>query len=94
MTNEQKLEAIWRIVRNCGKETRKRAGYYTYTYRIGSCPVTAYTEDEGWTHGIFVPDMLNCWHTNVDGKEVIFGSSCQQWGAESLDSLYKVAVGA
>ena len=90
MTNSEKLEAIYRLVKQFGKEGKKRGGYYTYTYQCGACPITAYTEDEGWTHGIFVPGMLDCWYTH--SKEVEFASTCQEWGAESLDSLYKVAI--
>lgn len=93
MTNAEKLEAIHRLVRNCGKEGKKRGGYYTHNYQCGACPITAYTEDEGYTHGIFVPDMLDCWYTH-GREEVEFASTCQEWGAESLDSLYKVAIRA
>jgi hypothetical protein len=37
--------------------------------------------------------MLDCWYMH-GREEVEFASTCQEWGVESLDSLYKVAIRA
>ena len=86
MTHEAMLEAIHKLVKTFGKKVGMRGGYEVFMYHIGACPVHAYTEDEGWTHGIYVPDMLSCFVTHT--KEIQFNTWNGPYGKESLESLY------
>jgi len=81
------IEAIWRYVRRTGDKVRMRAGYEVQKRHIGVCPVEAYIEDEGYTHGIYCPDLINAWHTHGQGYRITLNDE------ETLLSLYRLMIG-
>lgn len=88
MTHEEMLEAIHKHVKTFGKKVSMRGGYEVFMTHIGACQVHAYTEDEGWTHGIYVSDMLDCFVMHT--KPINFHTWHGPYGKESLESLHRL----
>jgi hypothetical protein len=80
------IEAIHAYVMKWGTKVRMRGGYEMKMYHIGVCPVEAITEDEGYTHGIYCPDLISAWNTY--GRGYSFSSNDE----ETLLSLYRLMM--
>ena len=88
-TNIEMLEELYKYVKSAGWNLDELRGGFPLWHRvIGVCPTTAYTEDEGWTHGIYVPDLISVFYTsNGYNKDVVFTYGDK----ETLISLYNLA---
>ena len=75
------------ITKNGSQEETLYGGFHKFTLMIGVSPVTATTCDEGYTKGIFIPDLLNVYHTY--GREEI---GFMKGDEELLTAIYNIAM--
>lgn len=85
-TPAEMIEAIHKYVKQADKVIRQRGGYPVYKRFIGVCPVEAYTEDTGYTHGIYCPDFIHAYNTHGQGYGITLNDE------ETLLSLYRLMV--
>lgn len=82
------IEAIYEYVKQANDVVRMRSGYPVYKRFIGVCPVEAYTEDDGYTHGIICPDLIHAYNTYGQSYGITLNDE------ETLLSLYRLMIGA
>jgi len=82
------IEAIHAHVKRSNNIVRQRSGYPVFSTHIGVCRVEAYTDDNGYTHGIFCPDLIHACNTEGQGYTITINDE------ETLLSLYRLMIGA
>lgn len=88
------LEAIHTYVTTTGVVNGLRGGYHTFYRFIGNHKVEAYTEDEGWTHGIiiFIKGRYNTFSYRVTNDDFVSYNNTLYKDSCPLEMVYKIMM--